>query len=135
MQNAVPAPPDPAAPVRARRALIVDDDEIMRRLIGRLLSVEPDFAVAGAFGSGKEALASLDRLDPDIVILDFEMPDADGLQVAARVLEHRPHQAVVICTGAVSAPLRRAAEELGVRACVEKTDLPLLAGRLREMAI
>ncbi len=61
------------------RALIADDEPLARRKIKTLLAREPDAEVAGECGSGREAARLIRELDPNLVFLDIEMPEIDGL--------------------------------------------------------
>ncbi len=63
------------------RVLIVDDSVIVRRGVGDELARDPDLEVVGTAANGKIALAKLTQLSPDIVILDVEMPEMDGLEM------------------------------------------------------
>lgn len=60
--------------------LIVDDSALMRNLIGRIVENEPDFQVAGKAMNGSFALAKLEKLDPDVIVLDLEMPEMNGIE-------------------------------------------------------
>jgi two-component system LytT family response regulator len=77
--------------VTALRALIVDDEPLVLRDLSRLLAAEPGIVVAGSARSGSEALAQIDALAPDVVFLDVQMPELDGLAVVAALdPEHAP---------------------------------------------
>ena len=67
------------------RVLIVDDSALIRRLMRQALSEDPDIEVAGAESNGKAALASIPALEPDLVTLDIEMPEMDGLETLRRL--------------------------------------------------
>jgi two-component system, chemotaxis family, protein-glutamate methylesterase/glutaminase len=60
--------------------LIVDDSALMRNLIGRIIEVEEGLSVAGKAMNGKFALQKLERLNPDVIILDLEMPEMNGIE-------------------------------------------------------
>lgn len=63
------------------RVLLVDDEPIVRRDLERLLARESDVTVVGTAGNGVEALELIDTLRPEVVLLDVEMPELDGLGV------------------------------------------------------
>src|SRR6266404_4357700 len=62
------------------RILVVDDSAVIRRLLSDELSKDPALEVAGTAANGKIALARLRQVNPDLVILDIEMPEMDGLE-------------------------------------------------------
>jgi DNA-binding NarL/FixJ family response regulator len=108
--------------------LIVDDDSNARFLVQQTVEA-PDGAlsVIGEASSGDEAIDRWRELHPDILVLDHLMPGLSGLEVAERVLAEDPGQLIVLFTAHRDEALARRAAELGVRACVRKTDV----GRLR----
>ena len=67
------------------RVLIVDDEPLARRGIGQLLETETDFIVAGEAANGREAAASIEKLAPDLVFLDINMPLLDGFSFLEKV--------------------------------------------------
>ena len=66
---------------RPIRALIVDDEALARRFIRRMLKGDRDFEIIGECSNGKETVAMIRRENPDIVFLDVQMPEMDGLTV------------------------------------------------------
>jgi CheY-like chemotaxis protein len=67
------------------RVLVVDDQAIIRDATRLLLEATPDFRPVGEVASGAEALAAIELLDPDLVLLDVRMPDMDGIETAGRI--------------------------------------------------
>ena len=67
------------------RVLIVDDEPIARRGLRRLLESETDIEVAGEAGSGPAAVEAIESLRPELVLLDIQMPEMDGLEVVAAI--------------------------------------------------
>lgn len=67
------------------RALIVDDEPLARERVTTLLAQEPDVEVVGECRDGREAVAAIRQLDPDLVFLDIQMPGADGFDVIQAV--------------------------------------------------
>jgi two-component system response regulator DesR len=61
------------------RLLLVEDQTMMRDALSALLSLEEDVEVVGAIGRGDQAVAAAERLQPDVVLLDIELPGLDGL--------------------------------------------------------
>lgn len=78
--------------------LIVDDEPLARERLSRMVSELEGYSVLEPSATnGEEALALIDSLKPDIVLLDIRMPGLDGLQVAARLCEREAPPAVVFC--------------------------------------
>ena len=78
------------------RTLIVDDEPVARRRIRRLLKTEGDISVVGESGDGRAAIEAIRTLQPDLVFLDVQMPEADGFAVLRAVGDAMP--AVVFVT-------------------------------------
>src|SRR6476661_1942389 len=81
--------------------LVVDDSAFMRRVITRIVDDSREFRVVGTARDGVEALAQIHALDPQIVTLDVEMPELDGLQTLGYVMSETP-RAVVMLSAATS---------------------------------
>jgi len=67
------------------RVLIVDDSAVIRRQLSDVLAGDPDIAIAGAVGDGSLALEAIRRLKPDLITLDVEMPQMDGIQTLVEI--------------------------------------------------
>lgn len=78
------------------RLLIVDDEPPARARLRRLLAAHADVAIVGEAGDGRQALSMVEQLAPDALLLDMQMPEADGLDVAASLPDDGP--AVVFVT-------------------------------------
>src|ERR1700693_5089280 len=75
----------------APTAVIADDERLMReQIVGRLKEAWPELLIVGEAGNGREAVAIVQSLEPDIVFLDISMPGMDGIQ-AARALAGKVH--------------------------------------------
>ena len=70
---------------RALRVLLVDDEPPARRRMRRMLAAEPDVEVVGECGTGGEAVQQLRSLEPDLVLLDVQMPGGDGFEVVEQL--------------------------------------------------
>jgi len=78
------------------RILLAEDHALVRAGIRSLLASVPDLAVVGEAGDGREALAILERIPADVVILDITMPGMNGLEAASRIAERWPATKVII---------------------------------------
>jgi len=79
------------------RVILADDHPVMRMGIRNLLSRSPDINVIAEAGNGIEALKLVDELNPDVLVLDMEMPVMDGVEVARRLrTAHSPVKVLVL---------------------------------------
>lgn len=102
-----------AAPAAERqiRVMVVDDAVVARSMMARWIEAEPDMKIAASLPSGREALDRLEAYDPDVVLLDVNMPDLDGITALPLLLKKKRDLIVVM----VSTLTRRSAE-LSLRA-------------------
>ena len=82
------------------RILITDDHTIFRDGLRRLLESEPGLRVAGEAANGEEALHQIEKLRPDLLLMDLAMPGLPGLAVLTRVASNSPHPKVIVVTAA-----------------------------------
>ncbi len=80
------------------RTVLVDDEQLARDELGYLLSRAGGVEVIGHAGNGVEALATIDRLQPDLVFLDVQMPGITGFEVARRMMDGGPTPHVIFVT-------------------------------------
>ena len=80
-----------------KRILITDDSVFMRSAIGRALAEQADFDVVGKARDGREAVALAKELRPDVVTMDIEMPEMDGLTALRRIMREAPTR-VLMCS-------------------------------------
>ena len=80
------------------KVLVVDDSSTMRQLVTRALECDPGIEVVGAAKSALEARDLIKQLNPDVMTLDVEMPEMDGLSFLERVMRLRPMPVVMVST-------------------------------------
>ncbi len=78
------------------RVLVVDDSVVIRRVVSDVLSADPGIEVVGVAANGRIALSKLTHATPDLVILDVEMPELDGLQTLAAIRKSHPRLPVIM---------------------------------------
>jgi two-component system, chemotaxis family, protein-glutamate methylesterase/glutaminase len=120
--------------------LVVDDSALMRQIIRELIVESGEFEVVGVARNGFEALERVHALDPDIVTLDIEMPELDGLHALGYIMSETPRPVVMLSAAETvdgqDATVR--ALELGAVDFVRKPsgvislDLPVVGERLRQ---
>jgi two-component system chemotaxis response regulator CheB len=103
-----PHPESGHAPIRV---MVVDDAVVVRGLLTRWVEAEPGMQIVGSMRSGREAIEQLDRTNPDVVILDVDMPDTDGITALPRLLEKRRDLVVIMAS-----TLTRRNAEISLRA-------------------
>lgn len=101
------------------RVLIVDDTEHVRKMMGAMLQIQ-GFEVVGEAANAKEALELAAAGSPDVVVLDFRMPDVDGITTTGWLLEQDADRAIVMYSAYLTKEDEQRAYEAGVRACVSK---------------
>src|SRR5690348_10903054 len=98
---------DPASSTdRAIRVMLVDDAAVARSLLRRWIDAEPDMHVVAAFRTGRQAVDAIERHDADVVMLDVDMPELDGISALPLLLEKKRGLVVIM----VSTLTRRSAE-------------------------
>jgi CheY-like chemotaxis protein len=117
------------------RLLIVDDHADVRYLIRAIVEdVGDDVVVAGEADGAESALALLEEVDPDVVVLDALMPVVDGFEAAPLILERRPGQKILLCSSLVDDVVRERAAAAGITACLSKDDFAEIPRVARELA-
>ena len=115
----------------ALRVLIVDDEPLARKRLERLLRDEPDARVVGECGQAGEAITSVDQLDPDLVLLDIQLPDGDGFAVLEGI--HRDRWPAIVFVTAYDEYAVRAFDAHAVDYLVKPVQAPRLREALRRV--
>jgi two-component system chemotaxis response regulator CheB len=117
------------------KVLIVDDSATMRSLIGAVLRRDPEIEVVGAAGDPLEARAKIKELEPDVLTLDIEMPNMNGLEFLEKIMRLRPMPVIMVSTlTQKGADATIEALEIGAFDCIGKpgpeTDVVTAFGEL-----
>lgn len=86
---------DPIDPIRI---LVADDHPVVRDGLVAILGTQPDFTVVGEAANGADVIAQVERLNPDVLLLDLEMPVMDGVQALRQLQERRPGTRTIVFT-------------------------------------
>jgi DNA-binding NarL/FixJ family response regulator len=105
------------------RVLIADDHGVIRDGLGRLIAALPDMEVVATAADGEEAVEQARAAEPDVILMDLDMPRLDGIEATRRVLAERPRTAVLVLTSFSDRPRIMGALEAGAAGYLLK-DVP-----------
>lgn len=80
------------------RILLVDDHEVAREGLRRMLEIEPDIKVVGEAANAEEALAQVEQISPEVIITDIQMPGTDGIGLTRQIRQQWPSCKVIMLT-------------------------------------
>lgn len=127
---------DPKAPPVPIRVVIVDDDSGVRRMVKIILSMEEDYEVVGEADDGARAVAISSELQPDVILLDLEMPGMDGLIAIPEIRLRAPSTRIAVLSSFPDPYTLADALQLGADTYLDKAtslkDLPVLLRALVE---
>jgi DNA-binding NarL/FixJ family response regulator len=105
------------------RFLVVDDNPAVRHYLRALLEQQNNWQVCSEARSGKEALQRVEMNPPDMILLDFQMPDLNGLDVARQISRLFPAIPILMITIHLSKQLAEEARRVGIRGACAKSDV------------
>ncbi len=105
------------------RILVVDDNPSVRRYLRAILEQQSSWQVCGEAKNGAEALDKVLESNPDLILLDYQMPDLNGVDIAKRIAEQFPHIPILMVTLHLSRQLADAARQAGARGACAKQDI------------
>ena len=115
--------------------MVVDDTEHVRAMLVEMLQLD-GFDIVGEASTAREAVERISLSDPDVVVMDYKMPDMDGISAAKVIKEDRPEQPIILYTAYLDADLERKAKQAGVAMCVGKVEgLTQLERHIRELCL
>lgn len=115
------------------KVLVVDDTDHVRQMLVDMLELD-GFKVVGQAASGEEGIALSAAADPDVIVMDYKMPNMDGLATAEGIRKDRPDQAIILYTAYLDSGIEQRAKEAGVALCIGKVEgLGQLERHIREL--
>jgi two-component system chemotaxis response regulator CheB len=119
------------------RILVVDDFLPWHGTVSRILSADPELWVIDTALSGHEALAKIQLLKPDVVLLDVEMPEMNGIQAARQITKIAPATRIIFLSAVDCAQIKKTAMETGASGFVDKLNasynlVPTIKAALRQ---
>lgn len=101
--------------------MVIDDTSHVRTMLRTMLELD-GFDVVAEAGSGSDALDQLDGVEPDVVVVDYKMPQIDGIETTRMIRERRPDQIVILYTAFLDDELERRAADAGVTVSLGKVS-------------
>ena len=111
----------------AMRVLVADDYEPLRRFVSSTLEKLPQLKLVGEASDGLEALQKAQELQPEMIVLDINLPKLNGFEVARRVREHIPQLKIIFFSEDRSLDIAEHALRLGAYGYIVKSDAELVA--------
>src|SRR5258707_14434305 len=108
---------------RLVRILVVDDNPAVRSYLRSILEQQAAWQVCDEARTGAEAIQRVQNAPPDVILLDFQMPDLNGLDVAQQIFQLFPQIPILMVTIHLSTQLAEAARKAGIRGACAKQDV------------
>lgn len=106
--------------MRRKRILLVDDNADIRETLREIIQENPAWKICGEAAEGRSAVTLTRQLRPDIIILDYHMPDLDGVEAARRILRFSRKTPIIFFTAEISSQVTREVLRMGVRSVITK---------------
>jgi DNA-binding NarL/FixJ family response regulator len=105
------------------RILVVDDSQLMRRCLRTVLEQRDAWKVCCEASNGKEAIEKAKQASPDVIVLDFQMPEMNGLDAAKEIRRQSPEVPILMVTLHMSPQLEDQAKRVGIRGACNKGNI------------
>ena len=105
------------------RIFVVDDNPSVRRYLRRALEEHGNWRVCDEARNGQEAVDRVRGVQPDVIVLDLQMPEMNGLEAARIITQRSPHIPILLVTLHISRQLSEEARKVGARGACAKADL------------
>ena len=105
------------------RILVADDNPMVRHYLREILEQHGSWRVCDEARTGGEVLPKVQKSLPDVILLDFQMPELNGLQVAQQISQLFPKIPILLITFHFSKQLAEAARDVGIQGACAKTDV------------
>jgi len=105
------------------RILVADDSPAIRRCLRGLLDHHADWQVCDEASNGREAVEHFQRAKPDLIVIDFQMPEMNGLDAARHIVDLSPKTPILMVTIHLSKQLSEEARKVGIRGTCAKGDI------------
>ena len=103
------------------KVMLIDDVDHVRRMLRNMLDLD-GFTVVAEAASGAAAIAEIAAADPDVVVIDYSMPDMDGIETARQIRAARPDQVMIMYTAYLQPEVEQLAREVGVALVLGKVE-------------
>jgi DNA-binding NarL/FixJ family response regulator len=115
------------------RILIADDSPTVRRGLRTLLGLNSDWQVCGEGVDGADAVEKAKQLAPDLILMDFLMPQMDGIQAAREIAKSGTNIPILLFTGNLSTQIMELARNAGLRGAISKAEMSKIPYAIRAL--
>jgi two-component system, NarL family, nitrate/nitrite response regulator NarL len=112
---------------------LVDDNQLMRQQALKLLEQQDSWLVSGEAANGRDAVAKFPDIMPDVTIMDFEMPEMNGLEAARAILKEYPNAAILMLSIHLPGQLAVEARKVGIKGACPKSEMWALPDAIRAL--
>ena len=112
---------------------LVDDNQLMRQQAVKLVEQQDCWTVSGEAANGKDAVSKYPDILPDVTIMDFEMPEMNGLEAARAILSDYPNAAILMLSIHLPGQLAIEARKVGIKGACPKSEMWCLPDAIRAL--